>query len=146
MNDMPVAASLPPVSVAFPEEHYLHPSWPTTHMQDSVPGHTALLPTSGRSSTSGGGNPYPLLDHQNNNPLWSNEGGAADLYTALPQLDGVSEFDYDVAAMDSGLSIYDNFSWEYMYSLLPAATTYNNASEPAWQFSADGVDDRREGN
>jgi hypothetical protein len=48
--------------------------------------------------------------------------------------------------MDAGLSVYDNFSQEYMYSLFPAVGSDNDASQPAWQFGADGAGDMMDSN
>jgi hypothetical protein len=52
MGDVSLAASLPPVSVAFPEEHHLHPPWLSTVGQDAIPGFRPPPETSNRPRTS----------------------------------------------------------------------------------------------
>lgn len=144
MTDVPSVQSLTPVAVAFPDEHHLHPPWLANVEQDSVLSFNQPSRTSDRSSTSPGQNMFsPLSDEYNTQPL-PGKGSASDAFSAPTQTDGSSAANYDIAAMNAGLSVYDNFSQEYMYSLFPAANGVNDTSHPAWQFGADGTDEAME--
>jgi hypothetical protein len=57
-----------------------------------------------------------------------------------PQPVRISELDH-IATIDAGLSVYDYYSEEHLYSLSPAVDNDLNKFEPAWRPDGDGNDD-----
>jgi hypothetical protein len=136
IRDVPSVTSLPPLSVAFPEEHQFHHPWSTTTVErDTVPGVRPPPEIWDRSRTLGRHNPS-LLSSDNNSHLRSH---ATHSSSAPPHPVRTSEFDYNTV-MDARPPLYDSYSEEYMNSLFPAAGGDFNESESAWPPGGDGDD------